>query len=134
MIKLFKAALVVTVIAGFQIAGSVGASASETGLLQYAKVPTVNEVTQFKPIKVASKRSRRRNKVIGGVVAAGVAGLIISEAIRAERHRNGYDEYDDDRVYNDRSSYPGRNICRKWNRRCDRGVRKACRKWSRRCR
>lgn len=143
MKKLFKAALVVVTLTGFQAIAVTGASAeagtSQTNLLQYAMDPDARTVDRFKPFKVASKRFKRRRgrhsrrhngRIAGGVIAAGIAGLIISEAIRSSR-RDRY--YDDGRYYN-RSSYPGRRTCRKWARRCDYGNRRSCRSWNRRCR
>jgi hypothetical protein len=120
--KIFKTAILVAAMAGLQAAGTMGASASQTGLLQYAQDPTAEKVTVYKPIKVASRRSRRRNRnIAGGVIAAGIVGLIIADAVRDEPRRY-------------RRSYPGRRQCRKWARRCDYGSRRSCRAWNRRCR
>ncbi len=135
MKKLFKAALVVVSLTGFQALGTVAANASETGLLRYAQDPASRNVNLFKPFKVASRRSRRRNRAIAGGIAVGIAALIISEAIRSKRHRYYDDDYYyDNRSYNYRSSYPGYRQCNKWARRCDWGNNRACRKWNRRCR
>jgi hypothetical protein len=136
MKRLFKAALIAVTLTGFQAIAVTGASAetgtSGTNLLQYAMDPDARTANLFKPFKVASRRSRRRNRgIAGGVIAAGIAGLIISEAIRSKR-RDRY--YDDDRYYSHRSSYPGRRTCRKWARSCDYGSRRSCRKWNNRCR
>ena len=155
MKQLFKAALVVMTLSGFQALTIAGASASETDLLQYAKDPATKEVKSFTPIKVASRRSRRRNRnIAGGVLAAGVAAIIINEAIRSSRRndryyyrddhryddrryrnrRNNDRYYYDDRSYGYRSVYPGARTCRIWARRCYNGRRSQCRKWNRRCR
>ena len=123
MNRLFKTAILLAAFAGFQVAGTIGASASQSGLLQYAKDPTVKEVAEFAPIEVASWRSRRRNRIIGGVVAAGAAAIILNEAARSNRRR-----------YRRRYSYPGRRACRIWAARCDRGRVSQCSKWNRRCR
>lgn len=59
-------------------------------------------------------------RVAAGVVAAGVAGLILSEAIRD--NRRGY--------RSDRDYYVS---CRRLAIRCDDGSRRACREWRRYC-
>ncbi len=136
MQKFAKAAVIAAMLAGFQITGAASAFAGERtagsqtgGLLQYAEEPATRPAEHFKPFKVASKRSRRRNRaIVGGVIAAGIAALILSEAARSRRDRYYYD--DDNRYYR----YPGRRTCRVWARRCDNGRYRYCRKWDRRCR
>ena len=154
MKRLFKAALVIVSISGFQTIATVGASAadrtqpaaSHVDLTKYAAVPGAKTGEAAKSFKVASRRSRRRNRnVAGGVLAAGVAAIIINEAIRSSRRNDDRyyyrdDRYSDDRRYNDRYqynrhyAYPGRRTCRIWARRCDNGRYSQCRKWNRRCR
>lgn len=124
MNKIFKTAIIIATAAGLQAVGAVGASASQSGLLQYAQDPTVQKVETFEPIKVASRRSRRRNQAIAAGVAVGIAGLIIADTVRSKPRRA--------RRY--RYSYPGHRTCRRWARRCDYGSRRSCRNWNRRCR
>ena len=136
MRKLLKAAIVIAAIAGYQTvtvstASANGAGVTSGGLLQYSHDPATRKAMPFKPFKVASRRSRRRNRVIAGAAVAGIAALILSEAIRSRRDRDYY--YDDD-YYSYRSSYPGYRKCNRWAYRCDYGNRRACRKWNRRCR
>jgi len=132
----FKAALIISAFAGGQLMAVTSASASETGLLKYAqessimKGATAKEGLILKPFKVASKRSRRRNRIIGGVIAAGVAAVLLNEAARSNR-RNRH--YYNDRYYDNRSYRSSRRYCRKLANRCDWGNRRACRKWNRRC-
>ena len=135
MKKLLKAAIVTAAITGYQGVAISTASANDTGvartgLLQYAHDPATRKVMPFKPFKVASRRSRRRNRVIAGAAIAGIAALFLSEAIRSRRDRNYY--YDDPYTY--RSSYPSAHQCNKWAYRCDYGNNRACNKWNRRCR
>ncbi len=136
MNKLFKAALVIATFAGFQLMAVTGASANDAGLLKYAQDPSAEQIMTFKPFKVAGWRARRNRRIAGGAIFAGVAALIISEAIRSKRRSNHHydDNYYNDSTYSYRSSYPGRRQCRKWNRRCDYGNYRACRKWNNRCR
>ena len=133
-----NAALIAATFAGFQLMAAAGASASEPSLLKYAQDPSVEKTMTFKPFKVASRRSRRRNRALAGFAVAGIAALIISEAVRSKRKNRAYysddDYYYDNRSYNYRSSYPGRQKCYKWANRCDYGNSRACRKWNRRCR
>jgi hypothetical protein len=103
-----------------------------SGLLAQAREPGRHGVTVHEEIKVASRRSRRRNRAIVGGIAVGIAALIIADAIRRERRRDRYYNYDDDYYYNDRPRVTNRK-CRRWARRCDRGVRRACRKLYRHC-
>jgi hypothetical protein len=136
MNALLKAGLFTLALIGLHTSLATTASASEAGLLKYAVEQNAASNVTIKPIIVADRRRhhRRHKHNRGGRVAAGIAvgiaGLIISEAIRDSHRGRGY-YYDDDYYYDD---YPGRYQCRKWIRRCDRGNRQACRKWDRRCR
>ena len=137
MRKLLKAAIVIAAIAGYQTVAISTASANDAGvasggLSQYAHDPATRKAMPFKPFKVASRRSRRRNRAIAGAAVAGIAALILSEAIRSSRNRDYY--YYDDDYYGYHSSYPGYRKCNRWADRCDYGNRRACRKWNRRCR
>ncbi len=134
MKKLFKAALVVATLAGFQLMAVAGASANDAGLLKYAQDPSAKEMMTFKPFKVAGWRGRRNRRALGGIAVAGIAALIISEAIRNKRRHHYDDDYRYSRSYSYRSSYPSRRQCRKWDRRCEWGNYRACRKWNNRCR
>ncbi len=133
MKKLFKAALVIATLAGYQLMAVTGASAGETGLLKYAQDPVAKGTMSFKPFQVAGWRGRRNRRIAGGAVAAGIAALIISEAIRSKRRNHYDDDYRYNRSYRYRS-HPSRRQCRKWDRRCDYGNYRACRKWNNRCR
>ena len=135
MKKMFKVAFIALSLMGGQIAAGSAASANEAGLMKYAQEPTVKkaDVLSFKPFKVASRYTRRRNRAIASGIAVGIAALIISEAVRAERRRHRHrhhhhHDYDDDRYATPRQ-------CRRWADRCDYdGARWACRKWNHRCR
>lgn len=137
MKKLFRAALVAATLSGFQAIALTGASAqtgsADTDLTRYAVSPWGKNADTFRPFKVASRWTRRRNRAIAGGIAVGIAALVLSEAIRANRHRRHH-YYDDGYYYSPRTSYPGYRTCRIWARRCDYGNRRACRKWNRRCR
>ena len=123
MNTILKAAIVLAACTGLQAAGTMAASASQSGLLQYAQDPSAREVTQVNSIKVASRRSRRRNRALAAGIAIGVAAAVVApHVVRSRRSR--YSRY----------SYPGARTCRIWATRCDNGRRSQCRKWDRRCR
>jgi len=150
--EFFRAALAIAVLAAFPILSGTPALAAEknfSGLDSYALSTAVPAHKQsygdllsrsrhqsqaksglFAPIKLASRRSRRRNRAIIGGIALGLTALIIAESIRRERARH---HYRDDYYYDDDDEYVTNRRCRRWARKCDRGRRWACRKLYRYC-